>query len=145
MSTCATMWIYNIKSPSTRSKATMASPLRVKANWTKGLGRTHDVWLYLLGLGIQMAFPRKSTKSPSLTRPYLLEDATPDNLPYTKELTICSYRMAWHCYIPLPTFPRPVVRYAYRYSIKRRSRLTVIILDLSKRRRGWDVAAQRSF
>ena len=79
-----------------------------------------------------MAFLRKSTKSPSLTRPYLLEDATQDNLPYPKELTIYSYRMTWHCYITLPTSPRPIVRYAYRYSIRRRSRLTVIILDLSK-------------
>ena len=82
-----------------------------------------------------MAFPRKSTKSPFLTKPYLLEDAIPDNLPYPKELTICSYRMAWHCYIPFPTLPRPLVRYAYRYSIRRRSRLTVIILGLSKRMR----------
>ena len=124
----------------------LASPLLVKSKWTDGLGRDHDVWPYdLLGLGLQMAFPRKSTKSSSLTGPYLLEDATPDNLPYPKELTICSYRMAWHCSIPLPTFPRPVERYAYRYSIRRRSRLTVIILGLSKRRRGLDVAAQRSF
>ena len=63
---------------------------------------------------------------------WLLEDATQDNLPYPKQLTICSYRMTWHCYIPLPTFPRPIVRYAYRYSIRRRSWLTVIILDISK-------------
>ena len=65
-------------------------------------------------------------KSPSLTK-----------LTFWKMLsqTICQTpRMAWHCYIPSPTFPRSVMRYAYRFSIRRRSRLTVIILGLSKRR-----------
>ena len=69
----------------------------------------------------------------------------PSGRRYPRELTICSYRMAWHCYILLSTFTRPVVSYAYIFSIRRRSRLTVIILGLSKRRIGWDVAAQRSF
>ena len=45
----------------------LAAPLLVKSK-TNGLGRTYDLWLYLLSLGHQMAFPRKSTKSPSLTR-----------------------------------------------------------------------------
>ena len=113
-----------------QGQSNLASQLLVRSKWTNnGLGRAHGCtslawvtkWLFF-----------KSTKSPSLTRPYLLEDATQDNLPYPKQLTIYSYRMTWDCYIPLPTFPRPIVGYAYRYSIRRRSWLTVIILDLSK-------------
>ena len=86
-------------------------------------------------LGSPNDFSSKINKGSLLDQTYLLEGAIPDNLPYPKELTICSYRMAWHCYILLPTFPRPVVKYAYRFSIRRRSRLPVIILGLSKRRR----------
>ena len=105
-----------------QEQSNLAFQLLVRSKWpNNGLGRAHDLWLYQTLLG-----------SPFLTRPYLLEDATQDNLPYPKELPICSYRMTWHCYIPLQTFPRPIVRYAYRYSIRRRSRLTVIILDLSE-------------
>ena len=124
-----------------QEQSNLASPLLVKSKWTNGLGRTHNLWLYLLGLSHQMAFPRKSTKSPSLT-----------GLTFWKTLsqTIChtprSWRFAhsgWHG--TATYFYQSVVRYAYRFSIRRRSRLTVIIMGLSKRRRGWNVAAQRSF
>ena len=120
------MWIYHLKSSSTRSKASWHPRSSQSLNEPMDL---EELMIYgcnfLAWVTKWRFFPRKSTKSPSLTRPHLLEDATPDNLPYPKELTICSYRMTWHCYIPLPTFSWPVVRYANRYSIRWRSRFLI--------------------
>ena len=43
------------------------------------------LWLYILALGKQMDFSPRSTKTLSFTRPHLLEDATPENLPYSMD------------------------------------------------------------
>ena len=51
-----------------QEQSNLASPLLVKSKWANGLGRTHDLWPYLLGLSHQMASFQKSTKSPSFTR-----------------------------------------------------------------------------
>ena len=44
----------------------------------------YGLWLYMyiLALGNHMGFSPRSTKLLSFTMPYLLEDATPENLPY---------------------------------------------------------------
>ena len=42
-----------------QEQSNLASPLLIKSKWTNGLGRAHDLWLYLLGLGHQMAFPSR--------------------------------------------------------------------------------------
>ena len=73
--------------------------------WTwKSWSSTYGLWLYILALSNQLFFSPRSAKPLSFTRPYLLEDATPENLSYLKEWTLRSYRMTWHCCIPLQTF-----------------------------------------
>ena len=80
-----------------QKQSNMAFPFFVKSKRTNGLGRTHDLWLYLLGLGHQMAFPRKSTKSPSFTRHTFWK---------TLSQTICIPRFVHTCSMPLlRTFP----------------------------------------
>ena len=40
-----------------QEQSNLATPLLVKSKWTNGFVRAHDLWLYLLGFGHQMAFP----------------------------------------------------------------------------------------
>ena len=145
MSTCVT--IISCHVIQYQEQSNLAFPLLVKSKWTNGFGWAHEVMSYgctFLPWVTKCFFQDQQSQFPSLDLTFWK----------TPALTIChrptptewTYRMAWHRYIPLPNFSRPVVRYAYRYSMRRWSRLTVIILDLSKCRKCWDVAAQkRSF
>ena len=79
-------------------------------------------------LGTQDGFFSKTNKASFLH--YLLEDTTPGNLPYPKDAL---FIQDGHCFMFLPTFRQPVVKYVYRYLIRWRprstscSQLTVII------------------
>ena len=79
-------------------------PLFVKSKWNNGLVWAHEVLscdCTSLPCVTNFFFPR-SAKSLSFTSHHLLEDARPENLPYSKEWTLRSYMMAWHRYIPPP-------------------------------------------
>ena len=138
-----TLPLYHSRSSSIWSKTTLhscfSSRLSVKMN--------HCTWWTNRALpdacapqpGTPDGFFSKTKKATILH--YLLEDTTPEYFPYPKD--------AWHFSISLSTFLRPVVRYAYRCSIKwwpkstYCSQLTVIIRNLPKPRKVWGVIAQR--
>ena len=144
---CFRSWfqIYNSRSSSIRSKATSPScspsSLRVKIiEWTwKNLWST--VW----------CLRHQPWKTSSWTKPLFcitFWKTQPQKICHTPSMP-CPPRMARHCSLPLPIFPRPVVRYAYKLLIRgwlrsiSCSRLTVTIQSLSKPRRGWCAGVQR--